>query len=247
MNISTDRNNPSLRESGTTGGNEPPSPVAPFPATTIRVWILLFDPLRIAGLQTLFANHSGIEIVVGATGAAVPGSGWLDPSVQVALIGAQAGNETRKLLASMGTERPGLPVIVMSPAAGEEAVLSILSLGAKGVLHDSSTAAEFEHAIHAVTSGCLWASRRMQALLIERLLAARESASAAASGSFTPREQEVLDLLLDGKSNREIAQSLKIEERTVKAYITRLMAKSGVTNRTALSMKTAAAERSTLS
>ena len=61
--------------------------------------------------------------------------------------------------------------------------------------------------------------------------------------NFTNREQQVLNLLLDGNSNREIAQSLKIEERTVKSYVTKLMQKMGVKNRTALTMR--AQDRST--
>jgi DNA-binding NarL/FixJ family response regulator len=61
--------------------------------------------------------------------------------------------------------------------------------------------------------------------------------------SFTNREQQVLDLLLGGNSNREIARSLKIEERTVKSYVTKLMQKMGVKNRTALTMR--AQDRST--
>ena len=79
----------------------------------------------------------------------------------------------------------------------------------------------------------------MQADLIHRLLTALESQRAAQTNavSFTSREQQVLNLLLDGNSNREIAKSLKIEERTVKSYVTKLMQKMGVKNRTALTMR----------
>ena len=79
----------------------------------------------------------------------------------------------------------------------------------------------------------------MQADLIHRLLTTLESQRAAQSSgvSFTSREQQVLNLLLDGNSNREIAKALKIEERTVKSYVTKLMQKMGVKNRTALTMR----------
>ena len=112
-------------------------------------------------------------------------------------------------------------------------------LGAKGFLHEASTPAQFEKAVRMVSTGSLWAPRRAQAELIQRLLAALESqrATQANGVSFTTREQQVLNLLLDGNSNREIAKSLKIEERTVKSYVTKLMQKMGVRNRTALTMR----------
>jgi DNA-binding NarL/FixJ family response regulator len=119
-------------------------------------------------------------------------------------------------------------------------------LGAKGFLHEATTAAQFEKAVRMVAAGSLWAPRRVQADLIHRLLTTLESQRAAQTHgvSFTSREQQVLNLLLDGNSNREIAKSLMIEERTVKSYVTKLMQKMGVKNRTALTMR--AQDRSTI-
>jgi DNA-binding NarL/FixJ family response regulator len=54
--------------------------------------------------------------------------------------------------------------------------------------------------------------------------------------SFTDREKEVLEMLVGGRSNKEIGAALGIEERTVKAHIGKLMRKSGVQNRLALSV-----------
>ena len=53
---------------------------------------------------------------------------------------------------------------------------------------------------------------------------------------FTDRERQVLELLVGGSSNREIGNTLKIEERTVKAHVAKLMRKVGVQNRIALSI-----------
>jgi two-component system nitrate/nitrite response regulator NarL len=68
-------------------------------------------------------------------------------------------------------------------------------------------------------------------------LNSREAARNPSGYNFTAREQQVLELLLDGQSNREIAKTLEIEERTVKSYVAKLMGKTGVRNRTALSMQ----------
>ena len=54
--------------------------------------------------------------------------------------------------------------------------------------------------------------------------------------TFTDREKEVLEMLVKGRSNKEIGSALGIEERTVKAYVAKLMRKVGVQNRIALSV-----------
>lgn len=202
----------------------------------IRVCLLEFDPMRAAGLQSSFEGSTEIAIVVENSPAHLERS-WLDPEWEVAVVGTRLGAGTLKLIASIRTLRPDLFILVMSPAAGNDAVLNVLNLGAKGFLHESTTAVEFEEAVRAVVSGCIWAPRRVQAELIDRLLVSREPLASAAGIRVTAREQQVLDLLLDGQSNREIARGLRIEERTVKSYVAKLMRKMGVSNRTALSMQ----------
>jgi DNA-binding NarL/FixJ family response regulator len=73
--------------------------------------------------------------------------------------------------------------------------------------------------------------------LIDRLLKAPEFALTSSNPHLTDREREVLDLILQARSNREIAKHLGIEERTVKAHVGRLMRKSGSENRIELTMR----------
>ncbi len=207
-----------------------------FPVAPIRVYVLRSDPLRAAGLQALFEDNAGIEINIEPAAGEV-GTGWLDPDIGIVVVGTQLGTGTLKLIESIRSARPDLHILVMSPTAGDEAILSVLNLGAKGFLHEGCTPAQFEEAIRSVASGCIWAPRRLQAELIQRLLAGRDPRFPGGNASITRREQQVLNLLLDGKPNREIALTLKIEERTVKSYVARLMVKMGVSNRTALSMQ----------
>jgi DNA-binding NarL/FixJ family response regulator len=72
--------------------------------------------------------------------------------------------------------------------------------------------------------------------LIDRLLKVPHAAPAAAGPQLTHRERQVLELLLNAHSTREIASQLGIEQRTVKAYIARLMRKTGADNRIKLSV-----------
>jgi DNA-binding NarL/FixJ family response regulator len=92
-------------------------------------------------------------------------------------------------------------------------------------------------AIEEVMTGDIWAPRRVLSRLIDRLLTVSESNFSDTSPHLTDREQEVLDLILMARSNREIAAKLGIEERTVKAHVGRLMRKTGVDNRIELSVR----------
>jgi DNA-binding NarL/FixJ family response regulator len=72
--------------------------------------------------------------------------------------------------------------------------------------------------------------------VIDRLLKVRGAAQEAENKRLTMREQQVLELIMGAHSTREIASRLGIEQRTVKAYVGRLMRKSGADNRIKLSM-----------
>ena len=88
-----------------------------------------------------------------------------------------------------------------------------------------------------VTSGSIWAPRRLLSKLIDRLLTVPDANPASTNPYLTARERQVLELILLARSNREIARQLGIEERTVKAHVGSLMRKTGVDNRIELSMR----------
>jgi DNA-binding NarL/FixJ family response regulator len=219
--------------------------VVRLPETRIQVYLVGLDALRATGLQALFEKNSGIDILMEDVSSLPRSNQGTEAAVKIVVVGANAGPDIFSVIASIRSSHPELPIIVMSHASGGEAILRVLMMGAKGFLHDASTEAQFEKAVRMVAAGSLWAPRRVQADLINRLLTALESQRSGVTGvvTFTLREQQVLNLLLDGNSNREIGQSLKIEERTVKSYVTKLMQKMGVKNRTALTMR--AQDRST--
>ncbi|MES2220504.1 MAG: response regulator transcription factor, partial [Acidobacteriota bacterium] len=189
--------------------------------------------------QSIFEKNTGIDILLEDVSSLPASHLGPDSALNLVVVGASAGPDIFSVIGSLRSAHPNLPIIVMSHASGQEAILRVLMLGAKGILHEAAAPAQFEKAIRMVAAGSLWAPRRVQADLIHRLLTTLESQRVSQVGgvSFTLREQQVLDLLLDGNSNREIAKSLKIEERTVKSYVTKLMQKVGVKNRTALTMR----------
>jgi len=119
-------------------------------------------------------------------------------------------------------EFPEARLIVLTTYDGDEDIYRSLQAGAKGYLLKDMFFEELETAIRSVHAG----SRRIPAVIAERL-AERMSGSA-----LTERELEVLELIVKGQSNKEIAKSLTISEATVKSHINSLLSKLGVTDRT---------------
>jgi DNA-binding NarL/FixJ family response regulator len=85
--------------------------------------------------------------------------------------------------------------------------------------------------------GGIWAPRRLLSRLIDQLLDQSTASVSLAPAILSPRERQVLDLIMTARSNRAIGEELGIEERTVKAYVASLMRKTGTDNRVALSVQ----------
>jgi two-component system NarL family response regulator len=119
-------------------------------------------------------------------------------------------------------EFPQARIIVLTTFDGDEDIFRALQAGARGYLLKGMTGEELNEAIRSVYAG----KSRIPAPVAERL-AERMSAPA-----LTSRETEVLELIVGGNSNKEIASALSISEATVKTHINSLLGKLGVTDRT---------------
>jgi DNA-binding NarL/FixJ family response regulator len=118
----------------------------------------------------------------------------------------------------------------------EVTILKVIACGAKGYVDANASAANFVQAIRIVSQGSVWAPRRVLSMFIERVSSAPGRIFPSGRVTFTDREKEVLEMLLAGRSNKEIGAALGIEERTVKAHVAKLLRKVGVQNRIALSV-----------
>jgi DNA-binding NarL/FixJ family response regulator len=193
----------------------------------IHVAIVSDDPLRVIGLRTLLKSER--DIYVDSNGAE-------DSSVRIDIaIVRDSGNEITEGVAKWKNDVPGVRILVMGPGLDETAISRSLAAGASGYIKETASAWEIANAIRTVKSGFIWAPRRVVARMIEDFTGACDRRQRDRE-TLTAREKEVLKLLVEGRSNKEIAAPLKIEERTVKAHVSRMMRKLGVTNRIGLSL-----------
>jgi DNA-binding NarL/FixJ family response regulator len=142
-----------------------------------------------------------------------------------------------KTLEAIRRRRPGIRLIVIGPEGNEKLILQSIMAGARAYLDLKAGPQVVRQAVEAVTSGSIWAPRRLLSQLIDRLLGASDTSLTNAAPHLTDREREVLELILMACSNREIARQLGIEERTVQGHVGRLMRKTGANNRLDLSMR----------
>ncbi|HZQ91031.1 MAG TPA: response regulator transcription factor [Terriglobales bacterium] len=204
----------------------------PAPAKTPRIVVALVenDPLRLVGFRSLFDKEPEFELT-----ALEAHEVRSRENLDVALLGSRNGQNLFDMIAGLKAARPDLRILVTGSGADDETILKALAAGAKGYIDEGADPGEFAQALKVVFQGWVWAPRRVLAMFVDRVA---QSGRIFPAGrlTFTDREKEVLELLVAGRSNKEIGSALGIEERTVKAHVAKLMRKVGVQNRIALSV-----------
>ena len=196
----------------------------------IRIALVESDPLRVVGFRALFDSESGFDLV----SASLADIGGLQSS-DLVLLSTSRGQGLFDLMASLKATRPALRIIVTG-SGDEETILKAIVAGAKGYVDEAASPAEFVQAVRVVSQGSVWAPRHVFSMFIERIGSAPSRMFPAGRARFTDREKQVLELLVAGRSNKEIGSPLGIGERTVKAHVAKLLRKVGVQNRIALSV-----------
>ena len=120
------------------------------------------------------------------------------------------------------SETPNARFVVLTTYDGDEDIYRALKSGAKAYLLKGMTSEELIKTIREVAAG----RSHIPAAIAERL------AERMGTEDLTPREADVLEQIVNGKSNKEIANELDISEATVKTHINSLLSKLGVTDRT---------------
>lgn len=133
------------------------------------------------------------------------------------LNGIEATRQLQRLL-------PQTKVIVLTMYVDEEYVLRALQAGVRGYLLKKAAAAELLQAIRAVERGDFYLSSDISRVVVERFLASDDPASEEGV-VLSDRERQILQLVAEGHTNRQIATALGITPKTVDTHRTRLMAK----------------------
>ena len=194
--------------------------------------VLLVDDHEVvrAGLRALLESQEGIEVVgeVGTAADAVRQVGFNAPDVVVMDVRLPDGSgveATRKI-----RERwPDVAVLVLSSFADEEALLSAIEAGASGYLLKRVDTDAIVDAVRAVGAGESLLDPAMTKQLFTNLRDSDREDELIAR--LSGQERRILTRLAQGKTNREIAEEMYLAEKTVKNYVSNLLAKMGMARR----------------
>lgn len=125
---------------------------------------------------------------------------------------------------------PGLKVVIFTMDDSPDHLEAAMNAGAVGYLLKDASRSEVIDALQRVAAGEEALNSAVSARLLRRMT--ERSSSGAASEQLTPRERQVLGLVADGKSNRQIGEQLGITTGTAKAHVERVIGKLGAADRT---------------
>ena len=129
-------------------------------------------------------------------------------------------------------------IVILTATAERTDIVTAVQLGAHGVMMKESASEVLYKCIHAVMNGQYWLGRKPVADLVTTLrqISAADPAPSRKHFGLTPREREIIGVILDGCSNAEIAAKFSISEKTVKHHLTNIFDKVGVGNRLELAL-----------
>ncbi|MFC9228916.1 response regulator [Streptomyces decoyicus] len=228
----------------------PPAPAGPVaaPETPLRVFILDDHEVVRRGVRDLLDAEEDIE-VVGEAGDARQALARV-PAVrpQVAVLDVRLGgtdgpasdHEGIEVCRELRARVPELACLMLTSFDDDEALFDAIMAGASGYVLKQINGTALVHAIRTVAAGQSMLDPRTATRVMERL---RDPGGAGAAEEETskldrlsPREREVLDLIGEGLTNRQIADRLFLSEKTVKNRVSAILSKLGVGRRVQAAM-----------
>jgi DNA-binding NarL/FixJ family response regulator len=199
----------------------------------IRVLLADDHVLVRAGIRALLQQIAGVEVVAEASDGreALRLIGEHQPDVALLDISMPEMNGL-EVAARAGAEFPGVRIIMLSMHASEEYVLRALQAGASGYLLKGARAGELERAVLTVARGEIYlspqASRHLDLSMRQIAGGDRVAAIPDPLDRLTPRQREILQLIAEGNTTREIANKLNISTKTVEMHRAQLMDRLGI-------------------
>lgn len=196
----------------------------------MAIQVLIVDDHSVVrqGLKMFLATDADLEIVGEARDGeeAIQLVARLKPQVVLMdlLMPGMDGIQATELIRR---QYPETEVVALTSVLEDKSILSAIRAGAIGYLLKDTEANELRLAIKAAAAGQVHLSAQAAARLVREL-----QAPEASTDGLTERETDVLRMLAQGKSNKEIAQALNVGEQTVKSHVSHILDKLGISSRT---------------
>lgn len=192
----------------------------------LRIFIADDHEVARKGIRALIETHPGWEVCgeAGDGREAVKAATRLKPDLVLLDIGMPSLNgldATRQILA----ESPDTCVLVLTMHDSEQVVREVLAAGARGFLLKSDAGRDLVSAIEALQARRTFFTTRVAQLVLEGYLHPGPETELPGRSILTPREREVIQLLAEGKTTKEVANTLNLSVKTAETHRTNLMRK----------------------
>jgi two-component system response regulator NreC len=197
----------------------------------VKIKILLVDDHKIVrdGLHALIDKYADLEVIAEAADgrSAVRLAKELSPNIVIMDISMPDlnGIEAARQIVS---ESPRVKVLTLSMHSDARYVKQLFSAGASGYLLKECAIEELVTAIHTIVANQIYLSPRITHVVLTEYLSKQPIAEASVFSVLTAREREVLQLMAEGKTTKEIAFSLDLSVKTVEAHRQKIMEKSNI-------------------
>jgi DNA-binding NarL/FixJ family response regulator len=197
----------------------------------MKIKVLLADDHEIVrgGLRSLLEQESDMDVVadIGDGQRAIELARTLRPNVvvmDISMPGLNGTMATKRILA----ETRSVKVLALSAHTDRRFVSDMLKAGATGYLPKSCAPEELVNAIREVHAGGIYLSPKVAGVVVEGFVKADPRPGQTAGAPLSDREREVLQLIAEGRSSKEIGVALHISTRTVDTHRQRMMDKLGI-------------------
>jgi DNA-binding NarL/FixJ family response regulator len=196
----------------------------------IRVAIADDHRVLRVGLEQLLATFDDVELVGAADGGEAAVSLCVAGRPDVLLLDLSMPDlDGIGVTRALAEASPATKVVIFTSFSDRDGIVGALDAGAVGYLLKDAEPGEILAAIRAAARGEAPLAPRAAAALLQ---ARHDQPASASAADLTPRELDVLRLVIDGQANKQIARRLGISEKTVKGHLTNVFQRIGVTDRT---------------
>jgi two-component system response regulator NreC len=199
-----------------------------------KIRLLLADDHTIlrAGLRALLENEPDLSVIAEAEDGreAVKLACQLEPDIAIMdismplLSGLEAARQIRHAC-------PSVKILILTMYENEEYIRQALAFGAMGYLLKDATSSELIHAVHAIQRGEAVLSPPVTRLVLENYLRWGDIQRDHSADGLSPREREVLQLIAEGYTNKQMAEILSLSIKTIQTHRMNLMSKLGLHDR----------------
>ena len=214
--------------------------------TADKVRLILVDDHKLfrCGIKSLFESSSGVCVIAEASNGKEGISKIIAQNPDVVLLDLELGDiNGLDLIEKVLSQKPNVKFVILTSHINEHVINKAMKMGIYGYILKDINAEFLDMIVKSVSTGAMWIDKKAVQVLRElnpNVIPATQvsrSSFKSSHANLTAREYEVLKLVVDGKSNQQIAAALNISEHTSKAHVCNIIQKLVVDDRTQAAVK----------